>query len=326
MTEATQVLSKVLVLDDASQHFEQLKHLCDESRLVGIKPNQAGRDSVMGILKSNVDLSGILLYENYGNEALKGISLAREIHASRPELPIFLRRDGASNLGGLSASDASIFCGAFSLSDASQFHALVESSIFSRVYPTDLVRGITEMTLSSLQTLFRNCSVEVEAPYLVKDRIIYGEVFSMIGIESNWCRGYMMLQSEEARLLQIMQLNDDASGRELTFRDLNSVLGEATNLIWGSFKNRYVGDGDNMSGLAQTQVPIIINHQRRYISFGSEDPQLCLKYNLKASGTPNAEPVPIYQRFVFNLSWSPDQFSENPSVESLVDSGELELF
>lgn len=60
-----------------------------------------------------------------------------------------------------------------------------------------------------------------------------------------------------------MQLNDDASGRELTFRDLNSVLGEATNLIWGSFKNRYVGDGDNMSGLAQTQVPIIINHQRR---------------------------------------------------------------
>jgi hypothetical protein len=85
-----------------------------------------------------------------------------------------------------------------------------------------------------------------------------------------------------------------------------------------------VGDGDNMSGLAQTQVPIIINHQRRYISFGSEDPQLCLKYNLIAND--KAEPVPIYQRFVFNLSWSPDQFSENPSVESLVDSGELEMF
>ena len=321
MTDATQVLSKVLVLDDASQHFEQLKHLCDESRLVGIKPNQPGRDSVMGILKSNVDLSGILLYENYGNEAGKGIALAREIRHSRPELPIFLRRDGVSNLGGLSASDAGIFCGAFSLSDVSQFHALVESSIFSRVYPTDLVRGITEMTLSSLQTLFKHCTVEVEAPYLVKDRIIYGEVFSMIGIESNWCRGYMMLQTEEARLLEIMQ---GADGQSLSFRDLNSVLGEATNLIWGSFKNRYVGDSDNMSGLAQTQVPIIINHQRRYISFGSEDPQLCLKYNLLAND--KAEPVPIYQRFVFNLSWSPDQFSENPSVESLVDSGELELF
>ena len=186
------------------------------------------------------------------------------------------------------------------------------------------MRGITEMTLSSLQTLFKHCTVEVEAPYLVKDRIIYGEVFSMIGIESNWCRGYMMLQTEEARLLDIMQPVDGKAAPALTFRDLNSVLGEATNLIWGSFKNRYVGDGETMSGLAQTQVPIIINHQRRYISFGSEDPQLCLKYNLMANG--KTESVPIYQRFVFNLSWSPDQFSENPSVESLVDSGELELF
>ncbi|MDO9321472.1 MAG: chemotaxis protein CheX [Pseudomonas sp.] len=325
MTDATLVMSKVLVLDDASEHFEQIKQLCEDSRLLGIKPNLGSQGGVMAILRSNVDLGGILLYENYGGQAM-GLTLAHAIHAARPELPIFLRRDGEASLADLQSSDISMFCAAFNLSELEQFKSVLDSSIFSRVYPTDLVRGITEMTLSSLQTLFKTCAVEVEAPYLVKDQIIYGEVFSMIAIESNWCRGYMMLQTEEERMLNLLRHAAGTDAEPLTFRDLNSVLGEATNLVWGSFKNRYVGFRDDMSGLTQTQVPIIINHQRRYISFGSDDPQLCLKYNLVPLDDSQAAPVSVFQRFVFNLSWSPDQFSENPSVESLVDSGELEMF
>lgn len=324
MTDAPLVMSKVLVLDDVSEHFERLKQFCDECGLVGIKPNQGSKESVMTILKSNVDLGGILLHENYGGAAGQGIELAKLIHTSRPELPIFLRRETVASLDGIAAADAGVFCAAFTVGDLEPLKSALDSSIFSRVYPTELVRGITEMTLSSLRTLFKNCSVDVEAPYLVKDQIIYGEVFSMIAIESNWCRGYMMLQSEEERLLD--PLREAAGGEALTFRDLNSVLGEATNLIWGSFKNRYVGDHDNQSGFAQTQVPIIINHQRRYISFGSDDPQLCLKYSLTENNKPDAIPVPVFQRFIFNLSWAPDQFAEIPSVEALVDSGELELF
>lgn len=325
MTDATLVMSKVLILDDAAEHFGQIKQFCEDCCLLGIKPNHGSQDSVMTILRSNVDLGGILLYENYGGQAM-GLTLANAIHVARPELPIFLRRDGEANLTGLATADASAFCAAYSMNDLTHFKTVLESSIFSRVYPTDLVRGITEMTLGSLQTLFKNCSVEVEAPYLVKDQIIYGEVFSMITIESNWCRGYMMLQTEEERMLNLLRHNAAADAEPLTFRDLNSVLGEATNLVWGSFKNRYVGYRDDMSGLTQTQVPIIINHQRRYISFGSDDPQLCLKYNLVPLDAPQTEPVSVFQRFVFNLSWSPDQFSENPSVEALVDSGELEMF
>jgi len=37
--------------------------------------------------------------------------------------------------------------------------------------------------------------------------------------------------------------------------------------------------------------------------------------------------VKLYQRFIFNLSWSPEDFKEiKHDVEELVDSGELELF
>jgi hypothetical protein len=213
---------------------------------------------------------------------------------------------------------------AYTMDDLSVLRGSIEASVFSRVYPTDLVRNIGIMTRESLRTLFKRCDVELETPYLVKDKIIYGEVFTMIAIESAWCRGYMMLQAAEEQALSLLDPNSPDDDRR-AFRELNNVLSEATNLIWGGFKNKYVSPVGALP-VGQTQVPIVINHQRRYISFGSEDPQLCFKYVLKDKERPDAPGVPIYQRFVFNLNWAPESFAENPTVESFVESGELELF
>jgi len=315
------VVSKVLILDNAGAHSASLKTFCDSCGLVGIRPQRAAR--VMSILKSNVDLGGILLYEHFGGHPGGGIELAREIHAARPELPLFLRRDGVAGVDGLHRSDAALFRCAYTLADLQPLRVMLEASIFSRVYPTELVRAIADMTRPALASLFPGCEVEVETPYLVKDRIIYGEVFTLIAIESDWCRGYMMFQAEEEALLGVIR-RGAGGGAALDFRELDSVMGEATNRVWGAFKNRYVGY--DAAPLPQTQVPIVINHQRRFISFGSDDPQLCFKYTLRERNRPDAAPTPLYQRFVFNLSWSPERLRENPSVESLCDAGELELF
>ncbi len=320
------VVSKVLVLDDTRSQFDSLRAFCEECGLVGIRPQHGDVAGVMAILESNVDLGGILLYENFGGGAAKGLELARRIHEARPELPMFLRRESVASVAGLAEKDAAMFRCAFTRDDLQQLRATLDASIFSRIYPTDLVRGITEMTRASLETLFRHCDIDVETPYLVKDRIIYGEVFTMIAIDSNWCRGYMMLQAAEDAVLGLIRREEGREDENLTFRELNNVLGEATNMVWGSFKNRYVGQESSRDSAMQTQVPIIINHHRHYISFGSEDPQLCLKYTLRERNHPEAEAVPIFQRFVFNLSWSPEDFMENPSVESFVNSGELEMF
>ncbi|MDE2600216.1 MAG: chemotaxis protein CheX [Rhodocyclaceae bacterium] len=317
------LISKVLVLDETGSGGEMLKAFCDETGLAPIRPQKHAVAGVMAILNSNVDLGGILLYEDFGGCG-RGIALAREIHASRPELPIFLRRRAVASMAGFDADTAAMFRCAYTMDDLSVLRGSIEASVFSRVYPTDLVRNIGSMTRESLRTLFRHCDVEVETPYLVKDKIIYGEVFTMIAIESAWCRGYMMLQAAEEQALSLLD-SAAADGARRSFRELNNVLGEATNLIWGGFKNKYVSPvGAPPAG--QTQVPIVINHQRRYISFGSEDPQLCFKYVLKDRERPDAPGVPIYQRFVFNLNWAPESFAENPTVESFVESGELELF
>ena len=181
-----------------------------------------------------------------------------------------------------------------------------------------LVRGITEITKATLENQFKDVEVRTEAPYMVRDQLIYGELFTLIPLESTWCRGYMMLQAEQKTL---QALAPDESG---DFRNLNNALGELTNLIWGWFKNRFINQSQPIHQLSQ--VPIIINHQHRYISFGSDDAQLCFKYVLVDPDEKMA-PLVLYQRFVFNLSWTPEKFKENEAVaDDLFESGELELF
>jgi hypothetical protein len=123
----------------------------------------------------------------------------------------------------------------------------------------------------------------------------------------------------------VAKFSHDAASGSLAFRELNSLLGEATNMIWGGFKNRYVGS-ESRPVDSLIQVPIIVNNEHRFISFGSEDPQLCMKYLIRDRDQPDLAPVSIYQRFIFNLSWSPEEMTECPPVESAFESGELEVF
>nr|WP_295774459.1 chemotaxis protein CheX [Rhodoferax sp.] len=324
MTEQTKIVSKVLVLDSDAGCFESIKAFCDGNGLVGLKVQP---DNVMAVLRSNLDLGAILLSETYGGSAQGGTVLARKIHAVRPELPIFLRREVEDGLNDLSDRDRLLYSAAYTIGTISKLQTVIDEFIFSRSYPNALVRGITEIAIPALESQFKSMQVEVEAPYLVRDRLIFGEIFTLIPLESSWCRGYMMLQTEEEALMRCVK-----SGRTLVnpeeaydFRNLNGLLGEITNLIWGAIKNRYLSSVRD--GVYLSQVPIIINNLHRYISFGSDNPQLCFKYTVTDANDPAFQPLVLQQRFVFNLNWSPEEFSENlTSVDELVSSGELEFF
>jgi hypothetical protein len=184
------------------------------------------------------------------------------------------------------------------------------------------LRGIAEITTEVLTSQLKTLKISLDTPYIVRDRVIFGELFSLMQLESAWCRGYMMLQTEEDPFLDLV--GRDAISGEAPFRRVNDLLSEITNLIWGSFKNRYIGDGRATAG-PQVQVPLIVNHKRKYISFGTENPQLCFRYTLTDEATGRSSF--LYERFVFNLDWSPDDFKEiQHDVAGLVESGALELF
>lgn len=324
MTEETRIVSKVLVLDTNELCLDAIKVFCDSNGLVGLKV-QPG--NVMSVLRSNLDLGAILLSETYADNGDRGIQLARKIRALRSELPIFLRREAIDGLDGIAEQDRPLISTAYTIASITKLQAVTDEFIFSRSYPNALIRGITEISIPALESQFKSLKVDVEAPYLVRDRLIFGEIFSLIPLESSWCRGYMMLQTEEESLMHLVK-----NGRTFVnpadafdFRHLNGLLGEITNLIWGAIKNRYLSSVREDTYLSQ--VPIIVNNLHRYISFGSENPQLCFKYTLSDRDDATVRPLVIYQKFIFNLSWSPEDFSENvPSADELVSSGELEFF
>jgi hypothetical protein len=311
--------SKVLVLDDDSTQADALKTVFE---VHGLTPLKVRRNRLMSVLRTNIDLGGIFISETYGASSQESAEIALRIQALRPELPIVLRRANTpADSGDLPESWQRAVCAVFDEVAPEPLKAIIDEHIFSLYYPCELVRGISELTESVLAGQFPALTLHWETPCLVRDQIIFGEVFSLIPLESDWCRGYMMLQTEEQPIIDTLNRHAPRDGGA-TFRTVNNLLGETTNLIWGAFKNRYIGDA--ASAGRHVQVPLIVNHKQRYISFGSDNPQLCFLYTLTDD---SGASIRIYQRFVFNLAWSPEDFREivnDPAA--LVEAGELEFF
>ena len=319
MSDAPTLAAKVLLLEHDPRHYQAL---WDFTQSLGLAALPRGASDALATLGQHKDLGGVLLAEDLPCETGDALSLVRAIHRQRPELPIFLRRSGAAPLA--DDLDRAV---AHAWTDLATLREAVDKSLFSLRYPTELVNGIVALTTGALRSMFPHASVDNETPYVVHDRIIFGQVSTLIPLESTWCRGYMMLQTEESALRQgmLQGFGYEGVGGDLNFRELNHLLGETTNLIWGAFKNRYIPP--EAFATQQTQVPIVINHEQKYISFGSQDPQLCIRYRLSDPRRPGLPPLIIVQRLIFNLLWSPDRFTEfSKPDEAPAATGELELF
>jgi hypothetical protein len=314
------LVSKILVLDNSPEHTRLIKEFCDANNLVALKVR---KDALLSVLRTNIDLGGILYSETYGDSSEETADIAAAIHAARPELPLIIRRESQATLADLPARTRAACCAAYVTSDMDALRAVIDEYIFCLMYPNALLRGIATITTAVLANQFKTLQITLDTPYIVRDRVIFGELFSLIALESSWCRGYMMLQTEELPLLDAIG-RDGASDTTLTFRTVTDLLSEITNLVWGAFKNRFIGDSRSSSG-SQVQVPLVVNHKHKYISFGSENPQLCFRFTLTDERTGRS--LRLYERFAFNLDWSPDDFREFPhDVAGLVESGEIELF
>jgi CheY-specific phosphatase CheX len=320
MNDENTIKSKLLILSDDDSIMSQLGVFCENNN---IQPLKSRKKSVIDVLSNNTDLGGIIISDEYSAEGKESLELIELIHYKRPELPIFYNTKQK-----VQESYKSLLSGVFNLSQLDLLKKQIESHLFTTYYPIPLIRGMQEISLEAIKANIRNCSISVDSPYLVKDQIIYGELMSLIPLESNWYRGYMMLQTTEEEMQTAIKLGlTPIDPKDTDFRFVNSVLNEITNLIWGGIKSRFSNTSDD-SGIvtSTTQVPISINHKHNYISFGTTDPQLCFHYQISNYNSSN-DVIDIYQKFVFNLSWYPENFQNcDDETERLVESGELELF
>lgn len=313
------VFSKVLVCDKDEHALSKIKKYFDIKGLIGLSCSSG---NVEGLLERNIDLGAVFIALNYfdGHEVCS--EFIRKIHKSRPELPIFYRYDSGEefDLVDLNNKVAGCFSGDF----LEELDANINKHIFSSYYPINLIRGIQEISHESLENIIGGCTIECEKVYLVKDNIIYGELFSLIPIESDWGRGFMMLQTEQDSILSaIKNRKTTLEFCEPNFREVNEVLNEITNLIWGKVKSRYIIKEPSDSAI---HVPILVNHLEKYISFGSREPQLCFRYII-TDNNDKQPPITLYQRLIFNLSYNPCRFTDvTNDVDELVKCGELEFF
>ena len=324
-----QLVSKVLIFEDVASAQVELKALCAEYGLIGLKQAQ---HSAMNMLESNIDLGAVLISESCTDPAsgiADGFALARHIHQLRRELPIFIRREGRSDLDDLSPEARKGIAGAYDIERPESFKLLLEQYLADTEYPISLIRRIEEITHSSLNALFRDIEVSNELPYLVKDKLTYGDILSLLPVEAPWFSGYMMVQSEEQPMLELIKDGRTSiDGTHVDFRDVMGMLSEITNLAWGGLRTRLLALHPVQSGEeTRISVPITVNQYKEYISFGTDRSQLCFKYTLRDRHDRLA-PVTLYQKFIFNIRWSPEEYrqADENSVEELVESGCLELF
>lgn len=318
------VLSKVIVVEHDPKILAEIKSFFEECNLVGYRANLENASSIIG---TNIDLGAIFLAEA-DSDGRDCFELVNAIHIVRPDLPIFLRLLPDHAPESLPSGVAKCLAGVFDYGDFGRAKELIETYLFSRHYPTEFVSEMKTMSLAALRASFKDMQVEVEQPYIVKDKLIYGELFSLIPLESNWCRGYMTIQTEEEKMMEMIHAKKSTVNTpEPNFVHVNAVLGELSNMIWGSFKTRYgIKDPQGAPGQVRVEIPIVVNHLRKYISFGTDDPQLCFKYKVTDPEGKLASSF-VYQKFVFSLDWAPEKYAEsNQSVNELVSSGELELF
>ena len=154
-------VSKVLVLDDNKAHAGALKRFCDANNLVALKVR---KDSVMAVLRTNVDLGGIFYSESYGASPEETADIARQIHALRPELPIFIRREVNATLTDLPEAFQKSLCAAYVAADMDGLRRLVDQYIFCLLYPNALLRGISEITESVLKSRGKGVEVSLATP------------------------------------------------------------------------------------------------------------------------------------------------------------------
>ncbi|MEM9100949.1 MAG: chemotaxis protein CheX [Pseudomonadota bacterium] len=317
------IKSKVIVHDSDPDALARIKAFLDTNNLIGLRTHTW---EVVKTLNENVDLGAVLLSDSPDANGVSGIDIAKRVHAIRRELPIFLRRTSKTADDNLPGDIKDVISGTYSITDMNELSALIERYLFAQYYPEKLVTGIQEITEEALQSTFKSSHVMTETPIVVRDQFIYGELFSLISLDSDWCRGYMMIQTDESAVAEVIRTGGTWLERTQTdFRHVNSILSEVTNMVWGNVKSKFMRASETKEGVTKAQVPIIINHARRFVSFGTTNPQLVLRYQVFGAQK-QIEPISIIQKFIFNLNWSPEKFNEDEKlVDDYLSSGELEL-
>jgi len=312
LTDAPWLKCKALVLEPDPQVCEAIT-----SKLLqfGLDVISIDVDQILNGIENYIDIA--MVFFPSLNEASADIVQAFEyLDYNRPTLPIFFN-DAEGDIESFSDYEHHFFYGI----EQDNLTEPLNELLYKRVFPQAFIESVIDVTKEAVAHEFITMEFSQTEACLVTESILYGQVFSLIPVESEWYRGYLIQQSTEKEILQmIAEGKTQLSRQQLNFRDVNIIIGESTNLVWGGLKRKFasgfLGNSDFLM-----QVPLIVNHKRKYISFGSTEPHLCLSITLK--DRESGREVKLIQRLVFHLNWQADNC---PAISDEQEDGEIEFF
>ncbi len=318
MNEETRIRSKVLTFDTDITVLPKLKQIFDANNLTGMR--SIGDPSIVNIiLEKNIHLGALFV-----NDQGDWLNLSRKLKELRPELPLFLRVENIEDREKIDADNPHLFDGIFHISEKGLINDYLKTHIFIRDYPLEMISHIHQFSINALNYMIPDVDIHTPAPLVIRDKIIYGEITSLIPVNTNWCRGYMMLQTDMNELHGLLKTLNNPSFTGTLDEVVPPVIGELTNLMWGGFKTVFLKEGFLDETGPDIQVPIIVNHIQKNISFGGNIPQLCFEYVLSDRYGMERQ-TKLVQKFIFNLNWNPDLVKEY-DFQVLVEQGDIELF
>lgn len=315
--------SKILAYENDEGLRNSLRNFCKDFNLNGVFISSSIR--LLHTLEQRINIGAVLLCD----EGIPTRDLINEINSKHPEIPVFVRCDDVSVYEGFKPNNEVSVVRFYKTGGLNALGELISDHLFYRVYPEGLVERMQEIASNGIMSRFYGVKVLKERSFLASDKRIYGERFELISVRSNWCEGVMMIQSYGSEVDNMVRAGRTSfvPGEDDVTRFSEDLLRELLNFIWGGFKAKFVPP-EFTGRPTNIEVPMSINHEEKYISFGVADPLLCFKFIIENddSSLPEMKPFELYLKFSFHLYWDPDHFHENPEVEEMTEAGELEFF
>lgn len=310
--QANTVVSYILVHDTNLDAGESIQEFCKDNQLIRLREHDT---DIIEMLHRSINLGAIFLSEESEYKGGDGIDLGCKIHKLRPEVPIFLRTSTIKAKQDLAENIRHCFAGVYHLDEMSELQELIKTHIFSDDYPNFLMKAIQTLSTEVIESQLINMTVTVDSPSLVNDRLIHGNLQSIIPLESSWCKGHMMIQVDQEQLADLINSGKTLMGEEglVGFRDINAWLSEMTNLIWGVIKSRVLSQINADQPISEVQLPIITNHKESYITFGTDKPHISVKYTFSDNSGELADIV-LYQKLIFSITWAPALATEDQII------------
>lgn len=327
LSECSAIGCNILVYDNNDEALTLIKSIAADGNIIVPKKEAINIINLIQNADLNAtDICAIFLTEEEDEEGHTGFDIAKKIHETRSNIPIFMRLRPGRSVINLQTDERRLIAGCYCTSDPQQLKDYTNKFLYGFYFPTKLIDIFTSAGLEVLTSAVKGCEVQEAKPFLVYDHFINTEYTSILPVQFSFGNGILTLLIKEEDSLALVKNGHTALNCDQTSNDhLNQLISEVMNLFWGKVRLSCEMTYGSAHERAPVNIPIVVNHKKNYINFGNNTPQLCFRYVLLRDASV-LDPIIVEFKMMFNSVLRPKDFPEvTPSTE-LKDDDFFEFF